>query len=299
MTHNNDVFPIRYRIGIDVGTHSSGFAAIEIDSKDNPVRILRTLVFKHDSGIDPGGNETATTRLAASGVARRTRRRLARNRRRLLALDSHLQSCGFPLIDNAEVKDARAPWRTRARLVVEKLSDEAHRKEAFSIAVRHIARHRGWRSPYSRVESLILASNPSDKLTALNTRVSEKLGVSLPANSTPAQVISAFLEENETGKLRGPEGILGGALHQSDYTQEILRMGRMQGFDEEFLHDLIKRVFEQKSPKGSAGERAGYDVLPGQGNRHRAEKAHPAFQRYRLVSVLMNLYVNDKRASVR
>lgn len=291
MTINTLPNSVRYRIGIDVGTHSSGFAAIEIDDIGNPLRILSALVFKHDSGIDPGGNKTATTRLATAGVARRTRRRIARNRRRLLALDSYLASQGFPLIDNAEVKDSRAPWRTRARLLEQRIPDDAHRKEAFAIAVRHIARHRGWRSPYAREASLILATEPSDKLKALNERISEKLGVVFPEDYTPAQLITAYLNSSETARLRGPEGILGGTLHQSDYAQELLKMGRVQGFGEDFLHDLVKRVFEQKSPKGSAGERVGRDALPGQGRKPRAEKAHPAFQRYRMVSVLMNLYV--------
>lgn len=294
MTQNTEYRPVRYRIGIDVGTHSSGFAAIEVDEQNNPLRILRSVVFKHDSGIDPGGNKSATTRLATSGVARRTRRRVLRNKRRLQELDAYLESSGFPLIDNAEVKDSRAPWRTRARLAKERLTDEQHRNEAFSIAIRHIARHRGWRSPYAHERSLIAATEPSDKRKALNARISDALGVPLPPDFTPAQLITAYLNSAETAKLRGPEGILGGTLHQSDYAQEILTIGRVQGFEEDFVQDLVKRVFHQKSPKGSAAGRVGKDALPGQGDKPRAEKAHPAFQRYRMVSVLMNLFIDDE-----
>ena len=228
MTFNEEKISPRYRVGIDVGTRSIGFAAVEVDENNFPISILNTVVFRHDSGIDPGGNKTATTRMAVSGVARRTRRRIKYRAQQLRDLDAYLEGLGWPLVDNGEVKDARAPWRTRARLVEEKIDDPNHLKEALSIAVRHIARHRGWRSPYSRVHSLLQPVPPTDKLVALNTRVSEKIARPLPEDLTPAQVISAYLSVFETGKIRGPEGILGGALHQLDYATELLKIGEKQ-----------------------------------------------------------------------
>ena len=32
--------PVNYRVGIDVGTHSLGCAAIEVDDNDQPIKIL-------------------------------------------------------------------------------------------------------------------------------------------------------------------------------------------------------------------------------------------------------------------
>lgn len=290
MTFNEENTARRYRVGIDVGTRSIGFAAVEVDENDFPLSILNTVVFRHDSGIDPGGNKTATTRLAASGVARRTRRRIKYRAYQLRQLDEYLESLGWPIIDNAEVKDARAPWRTRARLVEEKLEDTDHLKEALSIAVRHIARHRGWRSPYSRVQTLLSPAQPSDKLLALNQRVAEKIFRTLPEDLTPAQVVCAYLDTYETGKIRGSEGILGGALHQLDYATELLKIGERQELEPQLVRDLIVRIFDAKSPKGSAVSKVGTDALPGQ-TGPRAEKSHPAFQMYRMVGIIANLRI--------
>lgn len=285
---------LTYRVGIDVGRNSIGFAALEVNSDGTPIRILNSLVFRHDAGIDPGGNKTATTRLAASGVARRTRRRIKYRARQLVDFDRYLDSLGWPLIDPGEIKDSRAPWRIRARLAEEPITDKAHLHEALSIAVRHMARHRGWRSPYSRVSSLCTASEPSDKLKDLSQRVSEKIAQPLPFTLTPAQIITAYIDEFETGKIRGPEGILGGTLHQSDYANELRRIGEVQGLSDELVRDLITHIFDAKSPKGAAAKRVAKDALPGQ-NGYRAEKAHPAFQLYRMVAIIANLRILEDR----
>lgn len=290
MNTQNCPTPVRYRVGIDVGLRSIGFAAVEVDEHDQPLSILNTVVFRHDAGIDPGGNKTATTRLAASGVARRTRRRIKHRARQLVEFDSYLESLGWPIIDNGEVKDARAPWRTRARLVEERISDPDHLKEALSIALRHIARHRGWRSPYERVHALLHPYDPSDRLKALNARISERLFRELNPDLTPGQLVTEFLKVFETGKIRGPEGILGGTLEQKDYATEILKIGEKQGLDPELTRELIVRIFDAKSPKGSAIGKIGKDALPGQ-HGPRAEKSHPAFQRYRMVAIIANLRV--------
>lgn len=282
----------RYRVGIDVGTRSIGFAAVEVDENDFPVSILNTVVFRHDSGVNPTHKRKPTrdTRLAVSGIARRTRRRRKHRAKQLRDFDAYLEGLGWPIIDNGEVKDARAPWRTRARLVEEKIEDPDHLKEALSIAMRHIARHRGWRSPYARVQSLLHPCPPTDKLVALNARVAEKIAQTLPEDLTPGQLIRDYLEVFETGKIRGPEGILGGALHQLDYATEIHKIGQMQGLDPELVRELVLRIFDAKSPKGSAADKVGKDALPGQ-NGLRAEKAHPAFQMYRMVAIIANLRI--------
>lgn len=283
---------LTYKIGIDVGTNSIGFAAVEVDAAEAPVRILNSIVFRHDAGIDPGGNKTATTRLAASGVARRTRRRIKYRAKQLVEFDHYLESLGWPLIDLGEIKDPRAPWRIRARLAEEPITDKAHLHEALSIAVRHMARHRGWRSPYSRVNSLCTAMEPSDKLKDLAQRVSDRIAQPLPFTLTPGQIITAYIDEFETSKIRGPEGILGGTLHQGDYANELRKIGDVQGLSDELVRDLITRIFDAKSPKGAAAKRVAKDALPGQ-HGYRAEKAHPAFQLYRMVAIIANLRIRE------
>lgn len=299
-------------LGIDVGRNSVGLAAISLDESGKPVELKNSLVVTHDGGVDPNQNKSAETRLKTSGVARRTRRLYRQRKRRLELLDENIKELGWPIIDLSSQSDPYFPWKVRASLASEKLEgDSLH--AALSIAVRHMARHRGWRSPYARVESLFTTVPPSDQFNALKDRVTELTGVIHDEDATPAQVVVETGLDNRT-RLRsapsskyGPlavldgeivagqakEGILGGKLLQSDNAEEIRTIARMQGLSEALTKDLIRWIFTAKSPKGSAERRVKRDALPGQGRFLRAPKAHPEFQRYRIVSSIANLRIEE------
>lgn len=281
----------KYRVGIDVGTHSIGFCAVEVDQDGSPVELLNSMVFIHDSGIDPGGAKTAQTRKLVSGVARRTRRLYRTRRKRLADLDATLTQLGYPLVSFEDFVDPRYPWFARADLADGYIKDDTERLEALSVAFRHIARHRGWRSPYSRVESLLADSEPSSFLTGLRERIEARTFQELSSELTPGQLLANLLESNEMEKVRGPEGILAGKLHQADNATEVRKICRMQGISEADANLLVRKIFQAKSPRGSAKGRVGKDVLPGQGRLPRAEHAHPAYQRFRVVSTLANLRI--------
>lgn len=74
---------------IDVGLKSIGFCAVEVDEKDHPIRLLNSMVFIHDAGVDPNENKAAKSRKLTAGVARRSQRRTAQNKRRLAELDRY------------------------------------------------------------------------------------------------------------------------------------------------------------------------------------------------------------------
>ena len=171
---------IRYRVGIDVGLKSIGFCAVEVDRNDQPVRMLNSMVFIHDAGVDPNENKAAKSRKLTAGVARRTRRLYRTRHQRLVNLDRVLsKEFGWPLPDLTSFKDPREPWHVRAGLLEGYIADDEKRKEALSIALRHMARHRGWRNPYAKVETLLQPSEPSDFLKGLNERISTALRLSL------------------------------------------------------------------------------------------------------------------------
>lgn len=284
---NNEV---DYQIGIDVGTNSVGLAAIEIGADELPASILNSVVVVHDSGVDPNQEKTGVTRLAASGVARRARRMIRRRKRRLRALDDFLRENGYPLVDFAEYLDPHAPWMIRAELASQKVA-KSDLPEMLSAAARHIARHRGWRSPYAKVSTLHLASAASDEFKALQDRVAEATGKTFSADVTPAQLLVEVIAK-ET-KIRGSEGILQGKLRQSDYANELRKIAKMQEIDTDFLNRLIDKIFYAESPKGSAAKLVGRDDLPGQKRFPRAPKASLIFQKFRIISVAMNLRIAD------
>lgn len=57
ITSSENIPGTRYRVGIDVGLKSIGFCAVEVDRSDQPVRLLNSMVFIHDAGVDPNENK--------------------------------------------------------------------------------------------------------------------------------------------------------------------------------------------------------------------------------------------------
>ena len=291
---------LRYRVGIDVGLKSIGFCAVEVDENDQPLRLLNSMVFVHDAGVDPNENKAAKSRKLTAGVARRTQRRTAQNKRRLAELDRVLtEKLHWPLPNLEDFEDPYEPWRTRAELVEHYIKDDAERAEALAIAIRHIARHRGWRNPYLSVDSLLTPQEPSEFLRGLNERVTQALGREFPADATPGQLICAYIDSPkyaETQGIRGDAGILSGKLHQFDNVGEIRKICEVQRLDHDVFKLLVRHVFFAKSPRGSAAGLVGHDQIPGQGKYIRAEKAHPDFQLFRMVAVLTNLRIHEGKA---
>lgn len=314
---------VRYKVGIDVGLNSIGFCAVEVDDDDYPIRLLNSLVFRHDAGIDPASRKAALTRKNVSGVARRNRRAKRETKKRLVALDRLLsEEFGWPLPNLEEYPDPYEPWHARARLLDGYIADDAKRKEMLSIAMRHIARHRGWRNPYMKPASLASLPYPSEFLTKLNEDTSRVIRQKFAAEATQGQLVDAFilgslslaatpelqvLEESEKdnsknkprdivlGRVRGDKGVIEGKLHQSDNAEEIRRICATQEVPQDQVERLIEAVFKAKNPRevGAAYKLVGHDELPGQKKYIRAERAHPAFQKFNIVATLTNLRINE------
>lgn len=312
---------VRYKVGIDVGLNSIGFCAVEVDDDDQPIRLLNSLVFRHDAGVDPASRKDALTRKNVSGVARRNRRANRETKKRLVALDRLLsEEFGWPLPNLEEYPDPYEPWHVRARLLDGYIADDAKRKEMLSIAMRHIARHRGWRNPYMKPASLASLPYPSEFLTNLNQDVSRVIGRKFASDATQGQLVDAFilgslslaatpelqvLEESEKdssknkprdivlSRVRGDKGVIEGKLHQSDNAEEIRRICATQKISQEQVHRLIEAVFKAKDPRKVGAKLVGHDELPGQEKYIRAERAHPAFQKFNIVATLTNLRINE------
>ena len=147
---------IRYRVGADVGLNSLGFSAIQLDANGNPTALLKTLSYIHDGGVDPTQNKSGTTRKAVAGIARRTRNMRKRRRHRLSQLDRQLYQLGYPVDEVPDCEqDLYEDWNTRSALATTYVSDKDRRDRMIVMAVRHIARHRGWRNSYSPTSTRI------------------------------------------------------------------------------------------------------------------------------------------------
>ncbi|MCK7677205.1 HNH endonuclease [Corynebacterium sp. CCM 9186] len=277
----------RYLVGIDVGSYSVGMTAVAIDENGIPTEILSSVSHIHDSGLDPDSQKAAFTRLAVSGVARRTRRLFRRRRKRLIQLDNFLEKQGWPVNEMESYEDPYLPWKVRAELAARRINDPVELGEKLSIALRHIARHRGWRNPYTKVSSLMVDVPPSEAFEEIRTTIAKTTGVHIPETATVGQMVAATSFGQH--KLRGEGGLLSARLQQSDHAREIREICTKQGIDAALTRKIIERVFVAESPKGSASGRVGKDPL--QPGKRRALKASDAFQRYRIAALIGNLRV--------
>lgn len=286
---------VNYRVGIDVGSYSLGMAAIAIDDDGKPTEILSAISLIHDSGVDPDSTKSAATRLATSGIARRTRRLYRRKRKRLAKLDKFISSRGWPLKEFEEYEDPFYPWRVRAELATTPITDKQELGEKLSIALRHIARHRGWRNPYSKVTALYTMTEPSDALVSIQEQCATELGRPIPPTTTVGQLV-ASMNLGKT-RLRGEDSLLAARPRQSDNANEIHAIAKVQGLSNELVKQIIDHVFAAESPKGSAAERVGKDPL--QPTKKRALKASDAFQLYRIVALIGNLRIRGGKKNRR
>ena len=286
---------VNYRVGIDVGSYSLGMAAIAIDDDGKPTEILSAISLIHDSGVDPDSAKSAATRLATSGIARRTRRLYRRKRKRLAKLDKFISSQGWPLKEFEEYEDPFYPWRVRAELATTAITDQQELGEKLSIALRHIARHRGWRNPYSKVTALYTVTEPSDAFLAMQEECAKQLGRTIPETITVGQLVTGM----NLGKtrLRGENSLLAARPRQSDNANEIHTIAKVQGLSNELVRQIIDHVFAAESPKGSAAEQVGKDPL--QPTKKRALKASDAFQQYRIAALIGNLRIRGGKGNRR
>lgn len=286
---------VNYRVGIDVGSYSIGMAAIAIDDDGKPTEILSAISLIHDSGVDPDSAKSAATRLATSGIARRTRRLYRRKRKRLAKLDKFISSQGWPLKEFEEYEDPFYPWRVRAELATTPITDKQELGEKLSIALRHIARHRGWRNPYSKVTALYAVAEPSDAFLAMQEECAKQLGRTIPETITVGQLVTGM----NLGKtrLRGENSLLAARPRQSDNANEIHTIAKVQGLSNELVRQIIDHVFAAESPKGSAAEQVGKDPL--QPTKKRALKASDAFQLYRIAALIGNLRIRGGKKNRR
>lgn len=341
----------RYRVGIDVGLYSVGLAAIEIDdSSDNPceampIDFLSIMSVIHDGAIDPSSQKSADSRKAVAGVARRTRRLFEQRRKRYQKLDSLLDEYGYPaaqaseMVSNMRGEDPYLPWRARISLVGGYIESEVKRKLSLAIALRHIARHRGWRNPYANVSALYeLAPTASSFYMELFEKQQRWLfengkglypGITASAadggsvmlegvprwdsgeagneRPTVAQLLEPLLAPNRECRFRkeAPKDLHDqqfvhvGKLHQSDNCYELLRIFEIQQVPEEEQMAFIDAIFHQINPK-EVGAAANLVAKDDlQPTKRRAPKASLAFQRYRILTTLANLRIKQVGKSSR
>lgn len=299
---------VKYRIGIDVGDRSVGLAAFEFDDAGFPLRKLAMVTYRHDGGLDPTQNKSPKSRKETAGVARRVRRMRRRRKERLKKLDTILQALGYP-VPSAEEPQTYEAWKSRALLTTEKIGNREELAEHLVRALRHMARHRGWRNPWWQFGQLDAAPVPS-KTMQENLEHARLLWPGQVGDDTTVGELGALASakdvllrprtnkrENGLHKQAGVRAVLDSKVRQEDLLAEVKKMWKVQELPQEHYSELAHALFDQTRPYVPA-ENVGRDPLPGRNHLPRAPRASLEFTEFRIRQAVANLRVRGKGGNV-
>lgn len=160
-----------YRIGLDIGIASVGWAVLENNSNDEPVRIVDLGVRLFDRAEIP---KTGESLAGPRRMARTTRRRLRRRRHRLDRVRWLLQNEGLIEIDSfmERYHAAGLPdvYRLRCEALERRLTDD----ELAQVLI-HIAKHRGFKST-RKAETASKEGGAVLKATEANQKLMQEKG---------------------------------------------------------------------------------------------------------------------------
>ena len=136
----DSVSKMKYRLGIDLGTTSLGWALLRLDEQNEPYAVIRAGVRIFNNGRDP---KTEASLAVARRLARQQRRTRDRKIRRKERLIGELVDMGFFPKDPVKRRQLASldPFKLRTEAL-----DRALSPEEFARAIFHLARRRGFKS---------------------------------------------------------------------------------------------------------------------------------------------------------
>ena len=229
--------PINYILGLDIGIASVGWAMVEIDEEENPIRLidLGVRVFER-AEVPKTGDSLAAARRLARSVRRLTRRRAHRllRARRLLKREGVLQAADFD--ENGLIKSLpNTPWQLRAAALDRKLTPLE-----WSAVLLHLIKHRGYLSQRKN------EGETADKeLGALLQGVADNAHALQTGDfRTPAELaLNKF--EKESGHIRNQRGDYSHTFSRKDLQAELnLLFEKQKEFGNPHVSDGLKEGIE-------------------------------------------------------
>ena len=229
--------PINYILGLDIGIASVGWAMVEIDEEENPIRLidLGVRVFER-AEVPKTGDSLAAARRLARSVRRLTRRRAHRllRTRRLLKREGVLRAADFD--ENDLIKSLpNIPWQLRAAALDRKLTPLE-----WSAVLLHLIKHRGYLSQRKN------EGETADKeLGALLKGVADNAHTLQTGDfRTPAELaLSKF--EKESGHIRNQRGDYSHTFSRKDLQAELnLLFEKQKEFGNPYVSDSLKEGIE-------------------------------------------------------
>lgn len=225
-----------YRIGLDIGIASVGWAVLENDKNDEPKRIVDLGVRIFDVAEVP---KTGASLALPRREARTMRRRLRRRRHRLERIRYLLEQQGIlsitELMEYYKSKDLPSVYELRVEALGRKL-----KKEEFAQILIHIAKHRGFKSTRKAEAKEKDKGEEAQKVLSavkINQTIMEEKGY---------RTVGEMIYKDEAFRERAPWCVEGYFLtprnKEGNYHHTILR---------DALVDEVKLIFEIQRKLGN------------------------------------------------
>ena len=275
---------VNYRLGLDLGTNSIGWAMLCLDDENNPNKVLKAGVRIFSDGRRAGKSSisNAVTRRQARG-ARRRRDRYLRRRAKLM---NRLIKFGLMPPNKSDRKklEQEDPYKLRAQAITEQLSSYELGRVLF-----HLNQRRGFKS--NRKE------NTTETKSDLKEGI-KRLEAHLKENQT---TLGAFLYAKNTKKGNKTKGIRFkphllkdedyGYPSRAMYADEFDAIRKKQAdchqLTPEQWDDLREIIFHQRPLKPGVVGKCQYEP-----DEKRAAKALPIIQRFRIVQEVANIRIH-------
>ncbi|UOO82299.1 type II CRISPR RNA-guided endonuclease Cas9 [Uruburuella testudinis] len=229
--------PLNYILGLDLGIASVGWAIVEIDAEEHPIRLIDIGVRTFERAEVPKtGDSLAAARRQARSVRRLIRRRAHRllRARRLLKREGILQAADFD--NQGLIKDLpNTPWQLR----VEGLSRKLMPKE-WAAVLLHLVKHRGYLSQRKNE-----SDNADKELGRLLTGVNQNhQALQSDEYRSPAELaMKKFL--TESNHIRNQRGDYSHTFNRKDIQQELHQLfAAQQSFGNPHVSDGLKQEVE-------------------------------------------------------
>lgn len=281
-----------WRLGGDLGTNSLGWCAVKLDDDGRPVGILAMGSRIFSDGRDPKSKQSLAV---DRREARAMRRRRDRYKQRQAAVLKHLALTGlFPAEEDAEARqalEALDPYDLRARALDERLDPHEIGRALF-----HLNQRRGFKS--NRKADRKSADDDKGKIRLGVQRLQEKMQekgartfgeflhlrrqAATDANHIPSVRTRLRPETGEEAKGDGYDFYPDRALLEEEFDAivEAQAVHHPALLTEAARETLFEVIFDQRPLKKG---KVGLCTLIHEPGQERLPKAHPLFQRRRLL----------------
>lgn len=288
-----------YRLGLDIGIGSVGWAVLENDPlTEEPVRILKLGVRTFNvNEVPKTGESTAKKRREARGVHRRTRRRALRLSKAKTLIKSVLKvDCDKDLgqLKNSDV------YKLRATAIDAEISNQELAK-----VILNIYKRRGFKSNRKSLESSKEEGILKTAIDANTKFLKENNYRTVGEAIYKDERFKTFVADKEVYNVRNHSGDYKNCFLREDLKNELLLILKKQQeykkeIDDDFIEKIVYVFEKQRNFDEGPGEPSPYSAKFEIGNctfcpnEKRAPKASYTFELFTALSKINSLKIEDE-----